>query len=122
MNLIDECDIAIVMGEENERENKDGIQVQGISDIDKSDVAQEIFETNPGSMNEKWSNPTDETKEQQHEVQSGDKLFICSYCNKAFKRKDNLQRHERNHTGDKPFSCLHCNRKFTNSRYSNHTI
>ncbi|KAF8778765.1 Zinc finger protein 208 like protein [Argiope bruennichi] len=37
----------------------------------------------------------------------------CDICNKAFNRKDNLERHLRVHTGEKPFKCTFCSRRFT---------
>ncbi|KAM0713429.1 hypothetical protein Q7P37_010391 [Cladosporium fusiforme] len=36
----------------------------------------------------------------------------CAYCNKQFKRREHLLRHERIHTRDKPFDCS-CGHKFS---------
>ncbi|XP_042228495.1 protein tramtrack, beta isoform-like isoform X8 [Homarus americanus] len=38
--------------------------------------------------------------------------FVCTYCQKAFKRKDHLLIHEKVHTGDKPFVCEVCGHRF----------
>jgi uncharacterized C2H2 Zn-finger protein len=38
--------------------------------------------------------------------------FICKICNKAFRRKSNLQSHERIHSGAKPFGCPKCDMHF----------
>ncbi|XP_069977097.1 B-cell CLL/lymphoma 6 member B protein isoform X4 [Penaeus vannamei] len=45
---------------------------------------------------------------------SGDssRPFVCTYCRKAFKRKDHLLIHEKVHTGDKPFVCEVCGHRF----------
>ncbi|MPC19486.1 Zinc finger protein 510 [Portunus trituberculatus] len=42
----------------------------------------------------------------------GDRPFVCTYCHKAFKRKDHLLIHEKVHTGDKPFVCEMCGHRF----------
>ncbi|GAB1601358.1 uncharacterized protein LOC115217058 [Argonauta hians] len=39
----------------------------------------------------------------------------CSYCNKLFSTRNNLQEHVRTHTGEKPFKCLICQRRFAQS-------
>ncbi|XP_030053508.1 zinc finger protein 510-like [Microcaecilia unicolor] len=44
---------------------------------------------------------------------SQEKLFKCSECDKCFKRKAHLQRHQMNHTGDKPFQCSECDKSFS---------
>ena len=41
-----------------------------------------------------------------------EKIFQCKTCEKCFKQKNNLKRHERIHTGKTPFQCTICNKCF----------
>ncbi|WWC93666.1 hypothetical protein V866_000502 [Kwoniella sp. B9012] len=39
--------------------------------------------------------------------------YLCSLCNRGFKKHEHLQRHEKTHTASKPFQCTQCDRKFS---------
>ena len=50
-----------------------------------------------------------------HRVGRREKLFICTYCGKAFNRPKKVEIHQRVHTGEKPFRCTLCGKWFAES-------
>jgi len=48
-----------------------------------------------------------------------EKAFSCHICQKSFKTRQNLLRHERVHTGEKPFKCEVCQKTFTTKQNLN---
>ncbi|MCP9260611.1 hypothetical protein DINM_004002 [Dirofilaria immitis] len=48
---------------------------------------------------------------------NNEKPYSCSYCQKNFTRKANLDMHMLTHTGVKPHSCLICGKSFTQKEY-----
>lgn len=41
------------------------------------------------------------------------RLFVCSFCGKAFNRPKKVEIHQRIHTGEKPFHCSTCGKMFS---------
>ena len=41
-------------------------------------------------------------------INTGEKPYQCSVCNKAFSGKSNLDIHIRIHNGEKPYTCTKC--------------
>lgn len=59
----------------------------------------------PHSLSDKGQMP--------HRTGTREKLFVCSYCGKAFNRPKKVEIHQRVHTGEKPFSCSTCGKTFS---------
>lgn len=48
-----------------------------------------------------------------HRTGAKERLFLCSYCGKAFNRPKKVEIHQRVHTGEKPYSCSTCGKTFS---------
>lgn len=48
-------------------------------------------------------------------VNKKSRQYDCTVCNKTFKQKSDLDRHQRIHTGDRPFKCLTCHNPGNNN-------
>ncbi|XP_023253034.1 uncharacterized protein LOC111647637 [Seriola lalandi dorsalis] len=59
------------------------------------------------------SQPFSDSKQAHHRPGPKERLFVCSYCGKAFNRPKKVEIHQRVHTGEKPFSCSTCGKTFS---------
>lgn len=59
------------------------------------------------------SQPGGDSSTAQHRPSTKERLFVCSYCGKAFNRPKKVEIHQRIHTGEKPFSCSTCGKTFS---------
>ena len=59
------------------------------------------------------SRPFCDSSKVHHRTSTKERLFVCSYCGKAFNRPKKVEIHQRVHTGEKPFSCSTCGKMFS---------
>lgn len=59
------------------------------------------------------SQPFSDSSKVQQRTGTKERLFVCSYCGKAFNRPKKVEIHQRVHTGEKPFSCSTCGKMFS---------
>ncbi|XP_062057526.1 zinc finger and SCAN domain-containing protein 30 isoform X2 [Lepus europaeus] len=46
-------------------------------------------------------------------IHTGEKLYVCFDCGKAFCQSSKLIRHQRIHTGERPYACKECGKAFS---------
>jgi len=62
------------------------------------------------------SQPSSRRGRKQSLTEDPSKQFVCTLCNRRFRRQEHLKRHYRSlHTQDKPFECGDCGKKFSRS-------
>ncbi|ORY03509.1 hypothetical protein K493DRAFT_311666 [Basidiobolus meristosporus CBS 931.73] len=69
-----------------------------------------IKDTKASDTRKRARSITPETNKKQ--ASTTEKPYQCTFCDKAFARKYDLDRHSRLHTGDKPYKCTFCNKGF----------
>lgn len=69
----------------------------------------------PGSLADAsaFPQPAGDRGKALHRTSGRERLFVCSYCGKAFNRPKKVEIHQRIHTGERPFRCSTCGKTFS---------
>ncbi|TNN62766.1 Zinc finger and SCAN domain-containing protein 2 [Liparis tanakae] len=97
------------------------IEVEGMRPSCSYSMAATDFPSTSSSVNVRYrcdpafppSQPFSDGSKVPRRTASKERLFVCSYCGKAFNRPKKVEIHQRVHTGEKPFSCSTCGKMFS---------
>ena len=80
------------------------------------DQASESSPTSPAGQESPLPTQQNRRGRKQSLTEDPSKTFVCTLCNRRFRRQEHLKRHYRSlHTHDKPFECQDCGKKFSRS-------
>lgn len=65
-----------------------------------------------GDADQKTGSPPMESNRSTSPVSNRQGQFVCTVCNKTFRRKAYLRKHMNNHTDDRPYPCQYCGKVF----------
>ncbi|XP_043362214.1 zinc finger protein 271-like isoform X1 [Dermochelys coriacea] len=92
----------------------------------KGYIPREVGSESPGGSELLWGNdreqqPLGRSPPWERELQSKEKRYNCTDCNKSFGQSSHLIRHQGTHTGERPYKCSDCGKSFTqNSNLAQH--